>query len=252
MTSCPAHPEAEAIGTCARCGRFHCLAERIELDGKSYCAECGEREDVDWLGRRYRKLEGTRSGLVWLMVLMGACSAGGAFAAFLESESWRDRGFFAGLLLLGVALLLPMSGKVWSRWALLLSTPAAAAIFVTFSGEASAALLIVPALMVSLSTWTDVRTRLFFRLPVDRPTLLKHFMREGSNPLAVRASRLALFSLFIPGIGVISLVMAVMAISRIDSKATPPVGNLSAALGAIFFSAFGSFIWFLVFFSSVA
>ena len=41
----------------------------------------------------------------------------------------------------------------------------------------------------------------------------------------------------------VSLGMGVVAITRIDSKAIPPVGNLSAALGAIIFSLFASLIW---------
>ena len=26
MAACAAHPDAEAVGTCSRCGRFHCAA----------------------------------------------------------------------------------------------------------------------------------------------------------------------------------------------------------------------------------
>lgn len=87
-------------------------------------------------------------------------------------------------------------------------------------------------------------------MPVPRATLHAHFKREGSNPLAVHASRLALLGLFLPGVGLLSLVMGVVAITRIDSKAVPPVGNLSAALGAIVFSLFTSLFWALSFMSA--
>ncbi len=244
MTECPAHAGVEAVGTCARCGRFYCAAEKLELEGKTYCAECGTREDLDWLGKHYRRLEGTRSGLAWFLLALGMTVAAGSLAGLIGSENWKERGFFAGLLVMGLAAMTVMSGKTWSRLVLLGSAPVAAVFFVAGTAEPWSAALVLPTLMVSAATWTDVRTKLFFRIPVDRDALRKHFDREGSNPLAVSASRLALLSLFIPGLGVLSLIMGVMALTRIDAKAVPPVGNVSAALGAIGFSVFSSLIWF--------
>ena len=145
---------------------------------------------------------------------------------------------------MSVGAMTVMSGRAWSRLALLGSLPLAAASFDAGTGQPWAAAITLPALMLSISTWTDVRTKLFFRLPVERAELRRDFVRGGSNPLAVQASRLALLSLFIPGLGVVTLAMGVVAISRINSKAVPPVGNLSVALGAVLFSLFTSLIWF--------
>lgn len=248
MPQCAVHPGSEAVGACARCGRFYCAAEQIDLDLRTYCGECGVRDDVDWLGNRYRKLEGKRSGLAWFLVLLGLPVAATSVAALLNAETGGERGLFGGLLLMSVGAMTVMSGQTWSRLVLLGTVLLASASFVAGTGQPWAAALAVPGLWLSVATWTDVPTQLFFRLPVERAALRRHFVRGGSNPLAVRASRLALLSLFIPGLGVLTLAMGVMALTRINSKAVPPVGNLSVALGAIFFSLFTSLIWLSAFF----
>lgn len=248
MTECPVHPGAAAVGTCARCGRFYCAAELILLDEKSYCGECGVRGDVDWLGKHYRNFEGKRSGLAWFLLLAGIPIAATSLAALPSTGTGGERGLFVGLLLMSLGGMTVMSGKAWSRLVLLGTIPLAAVAFVAGTGSPWAAALTLPALMLSISTWTDVRTKLFFRLPVERVELRKHFAREGSNPMAMRASRLALLSLFIPGLSVLTLIMGVMALARIDSKAVPPVGNLSVAIGAIVFSLVTSLIWLGAFF----
>jgi hypothetical protein len=248
MTECPTHPGAESVGTCERCGRFYCAAERIDLDLHFYCGDCGTRDDVDWLGKHYRRLEGRRSGLAWFIFATGIVSCAGAGAVLIGAENWKERGFFLGVLLFGAASLTVMSGKAWSRLAMLASVPISALIFIFSSGQPWSALGAAPALLLSLSTFTDVPTQLFFRLPVSRSVLRKHYDREGSNPLAVRASRLAVLSLFVPGLSAVTLVMGVIALTRVNSKAIPPVGNVSAALGAIVFSLFTALIWLSAFF----
>jgi len=97
--------------------------------------------------------------------------------------------------------------------------------------------------LFGLSGVTDVRSKLFYRVPVPRPDLRKHFDRYGNNPLAVISSRLALGSLFVPGLSLVALGLAVFSLTRVDSKATPPVGNIGTAVGAIVFSLFTSMIW---------
>lgn len=243
MTECPKHPGAESAGTCERCGRFFCAGERIELDLRFYCDDCGTRDDVDWLGKHYRKLEGKRSGLIWFALAIGVLASAMATAALINVGSWGERGMFGGFLVFGAAALTVVSGKPWSRLAMLAGAFVAAALFVISTGENWTALLAVPSLLLALSTFTDVPTRLYFRLPVDRATLRKHYDREGSNPLAIQASRLSLLSLFLPGLSLLTLGMGVIALTRVNSKAVPPVGNVSAAVGAIVFSLFSSLIW---------
>lgn len=249
MTACPSHPEAESVGACARCGRFYCAAEQVELDGKRYCGDCGARDDVDWLGKHYRKLEGQRSGLAWFLLVAGLtiALAGGSLIVNAE-HGWQDRFTGLGLLVYGLAAASTITGKRPLRWALLVGSLMAGALFTLAVQDYWGVLAMVPLLGLAAAAWTDVRTQLFFRVPVPRETLRKHYQREGSNPLAITASRLAFLGLLIPGVGVLALVLGVMAASRVDAKAVPPVGNLSAALTAIAFSLFTSLMWGLTLF----
>lgn len=248
MTECPRHPGAESVGTCERCGRFYCAAERIDLDLHFYCGDCGVRDDVDWLGKHYAPYLGRRSGMAWFLLVAGFVVV--AFALFgLEfTKTWDERLRVVGVLVLGAAPMTVISGQAWSRWVMFASVPMAAGIFVFATGEPWAAAGAFPSLLLAFATSNDVPTRLFFRLHVGRPELRRHFERSGNNPLAVSASRLAILGLFLPGLGVATLVMGVIALTRVNSKAVPPVGNASVAVGAIIFSVFTSLIWLSAFF----
>lgn len=244
MAQCPTHPGAEAVDTCTRCGRFFCLPERFELEGQFYCGECGAREDVDWLGHHYRKLEGKRSGLAWFMLLLGVpLVALGLVVMFTPGAAWRDVLIGVGLVIYGLVSVAFFTGRPQARPALIAGSLATALAFI--GGGADYWGVIPAAVMLGLTAaaWRDVRTRLFYRQPVDRLSLYAHFHREGSNPLAITASRLSLLSFFVPGLCFVTLVMGAIAISRIDSKAVPPVGNLSAAVAAIVVSLLMSVIW---------
>ena len=89
----------------------------------------------------------------------------------------------------------------------------------------------------------DVRTRLFFRLPVERAELRRHYERYGSNWQASSATRLAALGLFIPGLGLISLGLGIWGLSRVNPRAVPPIGGLGSALGAIVVSALSCVLW---------
>jgi hypothetical protein len=246
---CPTHPGAESVGTCSRCGRFHCAAEQLEIDGQIYCGDCGARDDVDWLGRHYRQLEGRRSGVAWFLFVAGIPLAVTAVGLMLAPDmEWPQRVFGAGLLLVSVAAIASISGRPVTRKALVLASLLSTVLFTIATKEPWGALFGIPFVGVAAAAWTDVRTRLFFRVPVPRVELYRHYHREGSNPLAITASRLALLGMFVPGFGLLTLVLGVMAMARIDAKAVPPVGNRSAALGAIVFSLLTTAMWGLVIF----
>lgn len=248
MSPCPAHPEAEATGTCARCGRFYCDAEVVWLDLRAYCAECAVRPEVDWLGRHYRKLEGRRSGAVWSLAVAGLLILViAAVLLFAPTLAERERLSGLGLLLFALASFFHFSGHRLAQAAPLIACLLAALLFAAAQQSPWGALGAVPLLMLAFSAWSDVPTRLFFRQEVPRSTLAHHYRREGSNPLAGRASRLAFVSLLLPGLGLISLVLGVIALTRVDPRAVPPITGLSPALGAIVFSLFTSTLWGFVF-----
>ena len=246
MTECPKHPGVEAVGTCARCGRFHCAAEAKQLDGGVYCEECAARAEVDWLGKHYAQFEGKRSGLVWFLLLMGIpLAALGVTIAVAPSSGMPERCLGLALATWGAACISLFSGKKFARWA-----PMAASLvvgpfmYLATDQPVVGVLTTICFALFALMTMSDPRTRLFFRVPVARHQLERHFARYGNNPLAVTASRIAVVGLVIPGFSILAIVLAVIALSRVDKKAVPPIGNAATAIGAIVFSLFTSLIWF--------
>jgi hypothetical protein len=249
MVACAKHPDVEAAGTCARCGRFFCAPELILLDEQSYCGDCGVRDDVDWLGRHYAKREGKRSGLAWFLVLVSILQLTVALLMVLSPNSApNELGFGVTLVVFALSCLASASGRKGLHLAVVPGGALAAAGFSVFSGVDVFGFLIfgVPSLVLSLAVWRDVHTRLFYRKPVPRQELRRHFEREGNNPLANWASRLALLGLFIPGLGLVGLAMGGLALARVDGRKRPPVGGARVALGAIAFSLFATLIWVAV------
>lgn len=246
MVACAKHPDAEAAGTCARCGRFLCAPELILLDEQSYCDDCGVRDDVDWLGKHYAKREGRRSGLAWFLVLLAVLQLTVALVMLLSPNSApNELGFGVTLGVFALSCLASASGRPGLHLAVVPGSALAAAGFTVFSMADVLGFLLfgVPSLVLSLAVWRDVPTRLFYRKPVSRQELRRHFERDGNNPLANSASRLALLGLFLPGLGLVTLVLGGLALARVDAGKRPPVGGARVALGAIAFSLFTTLIW---------
>lgn len=244
MASCPKHPEAEAVGACDRCGRFFCAAERIGLDARSYCGECGVRDDVDWLGKHYRQFEGKRSGGAWVMLPLGLVVGAFGIAVLVgPREGWHERSAGVGFLVLGLSCVAIFTGRPGTRPALFFGAAAATLGLAIAFGPLPAFMAGLVLFIIAASSWTDLTTRLFYRVPVAREELLKHFLREGNNPLALLSSRLAFLGLFIPGLGLLSLVLGALALSKVDTQKAPPVAGARIAVGAIIFSLFTLLIW---------
>lgn len=246
MTECPKHPGVEAVGTCARCGRFYCAAEARQFDRHTYCDDCSARADVNWLGKYYAQFEGKRSGLVWFLLLVGIPVSGiGVTIAVTPSSGLPERFLGLAFATWGAACISVFSGKKWAR-----RVPMAASVVVGVFMYLATDQPIVGVLtticlaLFALMTMNDLRTQLFFRVPASRPQLERHYTRYGNNPLAVASSRVALAGLVIPGLGIVAIVLAAVALSRVDKKAVPPVGSAGTAIGAIVFSLFTSLMWF--------
>lgn len=246
MTGCPKHPGAEAVGTCTRCGRFFCAAEAKRLGTGVYCEECAMRAEVDWLGKHYAQFQGRRSGLVWFLLLLGVPLSGiGVTIAVTPSSGTPERFFGLALMTWGAACISLFPGKTPVRWVPLLAAfVVGGLVYLATQRELAAVLTASCLILFSVMTLTDLRTRLFFRVPVTRQALEQHYARYGNNPLAVAASRLAFVGLVIPGAGVLAIVLAAVALSRVNGKAVPPVGSAGTAITAIVFSLFTSLLWF--------
>ncbi|MGV3623232.1 MAG: hypothetical protein ACO1OB_20600 [Archangium sp.] len=246
MAECPKHPGVEAVGACSRCGRFFCAAEAKRIEFKTYCEECAARAEIDWLGKHYAKLEGKRSGLAWFLLVVGIGLIGfGTFTA-IDASSASQRFFGFALLSWGIACASVFSGRPLTRWTQMAMAPVVGFFVFLSSGQEFAGVLTTCCLWLFAGmTLTDLRTRLFFRVPVERAALARHYERYGNNPLAVVASRLAFISLVVPGMSLLALVLGGIALSRVNRKAVPPVGSIGTALGAIAFSVFTSALWIM-------
>lgn len=267
MTECPVHPGVEAVGTCERCGRFYCATEAHPMDGRVYCAACAERPEVNWLTHHYAALEGKRSGLAWFSAGLGVVGLllGGGMLAALGSIAVQLRGSGeslgalrwvlgpVGIIAWSLTALAVWTGRRWALTANLLGAVLAAALL-GLANENTEAQLLVGGLMLLLALLfhavlrREVRTRLFFRLPVERGALRQHYERYGSNWQASSAARLAALGLVVPGLGFISLGLAVWGLARVDRRAVPPIGGLGSAVGAALLSALSCVGWGFVLF----
>lgn len=245
MAACPTHPDQESVGACTRCGRFCCAQELILVDAQAYCGDCGVRPDVDWLGHHYRQLEGKRSGMSWVLVLVAVPALVlGLVLLASPTSAWNERAVGAAFGVFGLSCVASASGRRGLHLAVLAGAVVATAGFGVFgSNDVVGFLFGVPGLILAVATWRDVPTRLYYRKPVPRAELRKHFEAGGHNPLAVAASRLAFLGLFVPGLGLLALTLGLMALTRVDSKKVPPVGGVRIALGAVLFSLMTQCFW---------
>ena len=81
------------------------------------------------------------------------------------------------------------------------------------------------------------RARLFFRLEVPRPELQRYYRLHHDNPTARMALQVAVLGLVFPFVGVFALGLGVAGLTRVDPKATPPVGKRAHAIAAMLLGA---------------
>lgn len=86
---CYIHTEADAIGTCVRCGKFICETCKTELKGKNYCKKCVDEE----LQEKENKLENAenKSASNTPMVFMNAGGGGASSSSSSSSSSGGGR-----------------------------------------------------------------------------------------------------------------------------------------------------------------
>lgn len=246
MTECPKHAGIEAVGTCARCGRFMCAAEVKLLDGSTFCEDCAARGDVDWLGKHYAKYAGKRSGVAWFLLVLGIPLIGLGITMIVQGENASERLFGLAITIWGAACAAVFSGKKLTRFAPLVAAFVVGLLmFLAFESTVAGVMSTISLCLFALMPVTDVRTKLFFRIDVPRGQLATTYERYDTNPLAVTASRLAFVSLVIPGLNVVALVLGIVALARVNRKAVPPIGSASTAIVAIIFSLFTSSLWIL-------
>lgn len=207
------------------------------------------RPDVDWLGHHFRPYEGRRSVMAWSIGALSLVLFGLAGLA-LTSVTKRDtplQGFLiaGGLVTLALAGVGFFTGRPQGRWMPLAAAVPASGLFGLASDNPPVTFFFGSLILLVFAgaAFTDVRSKLFYRVAVPRPDLLKYYRRVEDNPMAVYASRVALVSLIVPLLGLVGIVMGVIGLARVNRQATPPVGNASTAIGAIIFSLLTTLGW---------
>ena len=253
--NCAIHSDQEIVGACARCGNFVCaLDSRVETEAL-LCLPCAARA-FDHLESLRQEFWGKRHRAAYLVGLGSITSLlRFGLALWATGKGWLAGGL-AGALPGGVLCLLCLADAVVCG-AFFLGKPAARAGLVATSllgvvllvalrstGDLSALVgTSVIWLLGSLELLTNIRTKLFFRLEVTRAELLLLWDTLRDNPAAESAVSCGFVGLFLPGVALAGLAYALVALSRVNPDATPPIGRRKQALLGLGLSLLGCLVW---------
>lgn len=246
---CATHPEAEASGTCARCGTFYCGRCVREVFGKTWCVACAARPEVHYLENYRARLWGKRDGSAWMALVVGVGFGAAALARLLE------RGLpvlpavaFMACAAAGVCFFL---GLRWAREAFIAVPVLFGLACVTQRSEGIGAFLIFLG-VASLPVYFDVRNQLFFRRPVSRKRLQKLWDLRENNPMARRARTLGAGAVFLPVLAPLAVICGVVGLRQVDPQAVPPVGRKGDAIGGIVLGVLVMGVWLAILLSQVS
>jgi len=215
------------------------------LAGKPYCAACRERGDVDYTEQLRQKYWGKRDGYVWLIGIFGTIAAIVRIAFEGRAFFWTQRetllplliSLFAGVVYVAYLLLRP-----WARLGLfgLLAGNLIAISILSEQGQFSqqVATLLLP-FLVYTSAFNSTQNKLAFKLPVSREALEKMYRVYFDNRIARTGFLLSLISLFVPGLFILSFVLCMLGLRRVDPKSVPPIGRKKTAIAGIVLSVLG-------------
>ncbi|WP_410386823.1 hypothetical protein [Corallococcus sp. 4LFB] len=250
---CAVHPEQPAGATCTRCGGFMCADCATSVPGlgaRLYCAACAARPDVNYLEALRQRYWGRRDEWAWVVggVTLLLCVTVVAALALWGPGTRRQALFLLVLLIpvpVGVAFFL---GQRWARHALL-PTPlvvAVAADALYRDARFLFLLCLVPSMVTALRIHRDVRNQLFFRLPVSAGALKVMWDRRFNNRIARYALRFGLGAVLLPLWAPIAVICGAVALTRVDPKATPPIGRRGQALTGIVLGLVSPLLWWFV------
>jgi hypothetical protein len=247
---CPEHPDTAALTSCGRCGRFVCHRDAQVLLKGTFCHACAQRPEVNFVDTFLRVHEGQRDGWAWLLGVMGLLSLGTA-GLLVPSGIRFDLapglevaviGLLVSFGALGIAFFLRVAA---ARWGLVLWLTVVSIVVAGFIGPWTLLLMVPPALLLA-SALVSVPTRLFFRLPVPVHALEREWRRRYDNPLARQATSWALLGALLPIFLPIALLSSLIALSRVDPTAQPPIGGRGQALTALVVATLAGLAWALV------
>lgn len=247
-TFCPRHPDAASVATCQRCGTFVCELDVKRLVNGVFCESCAVRPEVAYLEALKQRHWGRREAWAWLFGLSGVGAILAAvIAATATTTSLTNRLVFGAPFvaygLVGIAFWLRV--RLARTGLTVLFTLFAIVMLVEVGPLSVIALLLPGGLLVSMLT--DVRTKLFFRIDVPSAVLEREWRRQYDNPLARSALSLGFGSFFFPLFAPIAVVTSVIALTRVNANAQPPIGGRGRALAGLVLGLVGALFWFGLF-----
>ncbi|RMG12762.1 MAG: hypothetical protein D6729_16120 [Deltaproteobacteria bacterium] len=251
---CAAHRGRRATGTCERCGAFYC-ADCCHLVGaadaaRRVCGACAKRPDVDYLGALRSRLSGRRDLFIWMLGILGLLGSLAGLVVVLGAALAPEVPAAAGIAVLPVLYSLVvftcyLLKQRWTRWALFTLPVVGLTSELAWGGTgpvpAPSDLVrqaLIPTLLY-LAAWRSPRNKLAFGLEVSRAELERLWRRSASNPLARAGYLVALLSILVPGLEVVSAGLSIAGLRRVNPRAWPPVYGRGEAIKGIVFSVVG-------------
>ena len=245
---CATHPEADATGTCARCGTFFCGDCVQQVFGKAWCATCAARPEVNYLEQYRLKLWGKRDGSAWMALVIGAAFAVAAAVGLVQRSSALNVVAFTSCAAAGICFFL---GLRWAREAFIAVPVLFGIVGLTQRSQGMGVVLFLLG-MGSLPIYFDPRNQLFFRRPVSRKRLERLWQLQENNPSARKALSLALGSIFIPVFAPFAVFYGVMGLRQVNPDAVPPIGRKGQAIFAIVLGGLTTLLWGAVLVSQIS
>lgn len=246
---CPAHPDRNVLGACARCGTFFCSLDHEELNGKDYCDTCAALPEVDYLEAFRLKNWGKRDAWAWLIGFGALVNLSLGAMTLVNAEHTAVAVVGVLVLLAGAVGVCFWLGMPFARLALCILMGLFSLISLAATGPQSAGTVIPFA--VTIAMYRDTRNKLFFKQEVSREALQKAWHLYENNVVARMGFALGLIGLLLWPLAPFALGCSIIGLRRVNPHSHPPVGRKGQAIAGIVLGA-SSLVGWLGFYTLVA
>lgn len=263
---CVNHEDRQATKNCERCGDFICDDCERSVLKKQVCVSCTEINGVRFLDAYKDSVWGKRDGFVWLFGAFGSLINFSQIfifgAAWLTMPSGKEAPIYATLTAIStIVFVINVSYfllKPWSRAALfvgpLLWTVAETVMMDgdlnSYNLGRSTGSMILPLLFIA-GAFSSARNKLAFKIDITERQLEKLYKTYVDNQTARYSLLLGVLSLLIPPLAILSLIMAIVGLRRVDPNAWPPIGGRGNAIAGLVFSCLSLLFYASIFAYSV-
>lgn len=238
---------------CDRCGNFTDPADLREVFGKQVCEPCREHQGVDYLQDMVSQYWGRRDNYVWIFGIGGiitslafavyglTCTITVALGTYTAAEVVGIKTLVTGLA--GAALFACyVLMKPWTRVVLplffLVSGLLTVLCYSIVEGRVSDqaivwAMLNGVCLLLAIAAYRDAQNRLAFQIEITGKQMQRLWSTRHDNPMARTGATLALLSFCVPFLSFVAIICCIIGLTRIDSKAWPPVGGWSNCIAGL-------------------